>query len=363
MSLSGVPLSDILARGNNNFDLVRLIAAAMVIISHAFLIVHGTTAAEPLASISAYTLGQHSVNVFFILSGVLVSASLDRSEHIVAFASARALRIFPGLIVCVLLVAVVLGPLVTTLHAASYLTSATILNYVLTTLSLTTALAPLQGVFETLPMSGRVNIPLWSLKYEILCYAILTMIAALGIWRRGVLFWSFLSLLFMTHAVVEVGHGGVEEHVAIDQVLRFSVCFFLGVAAYRLRHSLRLSAIGALGAILLLVLTRQTVFEETIGYVAVGYLTLCLAALPGQRIRKICSHADLSYGLYIYGWPTAQTVLLLAPGIEPVALAVASLAIAAVLAAISWFLIERPALGLKRHVQPILARATRRALA
>lgn len=80
MRFSGVLLSDILGRGNNNFDLVRVIAAALVIISHGFLIVHGTSGAEPLASISAYTLGQHSVNVFFTLSGLLVSASLDRAS-------------------------------------------------------------------------------------------------------------------------------------------------------------------------------------------------------------------------------------------------------------------------------------------
>lgn len=230
----------------------------------------------------------------------------------------------------------------------------------LTTLSLTTALAPLPGVFETLPMSGQVNVPLWSLKYEILCYAILAMIAGLGIWRRDGLFWSFFALLFVTYSVVESGHSRVDEHITIDQVLRFSLCFFLGAAAYRLRHVLRLTAVGALGTIFVLVLTRQTAFEEPVSYVGIGYLTLCLAALPLGRIRGFFSRADLSYGLYIYGWPTAQTVFLLVPGIGPATLAMASLAITAVVATMSWFLIERPALGLKRQVSPILARITRR---
>jgi peptidoglycan/LPS O-acetylase OafA/YrhL len=361
--LSGVPLSDILERGNNNFDLVRLLAAALVIISHSFSIVYGTAGAEPLASISAYTLGQHSVNVFFILSGLLVSASLDRSQGIASFAIARVLRVFPGLIVCVLVVAAIVGPVVTTLDVASYFSSPKVPNYVLTTLSLTTALAPLPGVFEALPMAGQVNLPLWSLKYEILSYAILTMIAALGVWRRSGLFWSFFVVLLVTHLVVESGHSRVEQHVTVDQALRFLLCFFLGATAYRMRHVLRLTAIGALCAVLMLVLTRQTAFEETVSYVAIGYLTLCFAALPVGRIRGLCSRADISYGLYIYGWPAAQTVLFLVPGIEPVALAAASLAVAAIFAAASWFLIERPALRLKLGARPISARAEEGALA
>jgi peptidoglycan/LPS O-acetylase OafA/YrhL len=163
--------------------------------------------------------------------------------------------------------------------------------------------------------------------------------------------------------VVESGHSRVEQHVTVDQALRFLLCFFLGATAYRMRHVLRLTAIGALCAVLMLVLTRQTAFEETVSYVAIGYLTLCFAALPVGRIRGLCSRADISYGLYIYGWPAAQTVLFLVPGIEPVALAAASLAVAAIFAAASWFLIERPALRLKLGARPISARAEEGALA
>lgn len=347
--LSGVRLWDILARGNNNFDLVRLLAAAAVIVSHAFQIVHGTTAAEPLAANSVYTLAQHAVNVFFMLSGVLVAASLDRSPNIVSFAVARLLRIFPGLIVCVLLVSLVLGPLVTTLDVATYLTSTATLSYVFTTLSLTTALAPLPGVFEALPVGGRVNLPLWSLKYEVLCYAALTVMGIVGVWQRTILLWSSLTAFFAVYLLSEAGHTSVDEHIAFDQVLRFSLCFFLGVAAYRLRHHVGLSPVGALSAAVLLIVTRQTALEETVGYLAVGYLTLCLAALPAYRLRALCSRADLSYGLYIYGWPVAQTIILIAPGITPLTLALTSLATAAVLAATSWYAVERPALALKDY--------------
>ncbi|MBE0547376.1 MAG: hypothetical protein IH627_06940, partial [Rubrivivax sp.] len=51
-ALGGIPLSDILERGRNNFDLVRLAAAASVIVSHSFLIAGGPLSAEPLSGMS-----------------------------------------------------------------------------------------------------------------------------------------------------------------------------------------------------------------------------------------------------------------------------------------------------------------------
>ncbi|WP_239509243.1 acyltransferase, partial [Stenotrophomonas maltophilia] len=67
-------LSDVLEHTNNNFNAVRLLAALSVVVSHSFLLVIGKTAAEPLSS-TPYTLGQHAVNVFFVLSGLMLSRS------------------------------------------------------------------------------------------------------------------------------------------------------------------------------------------------------------------------------------------------------------------------------------------------
>lgn len=351
-----VPLSAILGRGNNNFDLVRVAAAASVIVSHAFAQVHGTAAAEPLASLSVYTLGQHAVNIFFLLSGLLVSASLDRTPSLAAFATSRILRIFPGLIVCAIVVAFILGPIVTTHDVGAFFTSPAPYFYVLGTVALVSVGAPLPGVFDALPEAGAVNTPLWTLKYEVLVYAALVIVAALGIWRRPVMFWLFFFFLVVFHAAVEVNHDHPNDHLMLDHLARFMLCFFLGTAAYRLRTWLRLSPYGALLAVALLVITNGTVFEESMGYGAIGYLVLCFAALPMTRLRMISARGDISYGLYIYGWPVAQSVLLIAPELGPIALAAVSLAVASLLAVGSWRLIERPALDLKRIAAPRRAR-------
>ena len=97
---------------NNNFDFIRFIAASMVIYSHAFPLSRGNDG-ELLKDITngQWSFGSLAVAVFFVISGFLISQSYDRKNQPLNFIKARILRIFPGLIVVILLSALVLGPL------------------------------------------------------------------------------------------------------------------------------------------------------------------------------------------------------------------------------------------------------------
>jgi len=80
----------------NNFDLVRLVAAAQVVLWHG--IEHLKLDAPPLLQ---WLLGSFSgVPIFFVVSGYLVAGSLARSTSLSSYFRNRALRIFPGLWVC-----------------------------------------------------------------------------------------------------------------------------------------------------------------------------------------------------------------------------------------------------------------------
>ncbi|MCO5147482.1 MAG: acyltransferase [Aquamicrobium sp.] len=356
--MGGIALCDILERGRNNFDLVRLVAAASVIVSHSFLIAGGPLSAEPLSGVSSFTLGQHAVSVFFILSGLLVAASLERNPEPVAFLGGRVLRVFPGLVACVLVTDMVVGPMVSRLDPLAYFTSPQTWRYLFVTLSLFTGYGTLPGVFEQLPAAGQVNVSLWTLKYEMLCYLLLALLAALGLWRRPRLMWLGFAVL-VGMQLFRLTKVSVPEFGVVDQVLRLAICFFIGAGAYRLRHSLRLSVPGVLVAILAFLAAWRTTLEPLASYFALGYLVLCFAALPLGPLRRLCARGDLSYGLYIYGWPVGQTLLLCAPSLGPVELAAASILLAAPLAALSWALVEKPALALKGRL-PAWAAGRRR---
>jgi len=356
--LGGIPLCDILERGRNNFDLVRLLAASSVIVGHSFSIVGNPASDEPLAGVSSYALSQHAVSVFFVLSGLLVAASLERNPEPLAFLGGRVLRVFPGLLACVLVVDLVLGPMVSRLDPSTYFAAPQTWRYLLVTLTLSSGHGTLPGVFEQLPAAGEVNLPLWTLKYEIGCYFLLALLAVLGLWRRPRLVWLGFAVLVgaQLYRLTEVS---VAEFGVFDQVLRLSICFFIGAGAYRLRCSLRLSVPGAVLVAFAYLALWKTPVEPLASYFAIGYLALCFSALPLGGLRRLCARADLSYGIYIYGWPVGQTLLLCAPGLGPVELAVLSLLVAGSLAALSWTLVEKPALALKRRL-PAWAAGRRR---
>src|SRR3954447_4385276 len=99
---------------DNNFDTLRLTAAAMVLVSHSFPLAYGSNdAGEPLWKLShnQATLGTLSVWVFFIISGYLITQSFAKAPDPGRYLSARCLRIFPGLLVSLIFCATVLGPL------------------------------------------------------------------------------------------------------------------------------------------------------------------------------------------------------------------------------------------------------------
>ena len=104
----------------NNFDLLRLVAAVSVIFSHAFLLSENSQDHDPLMILTGgqTILGVVGVFVFFTISGYLVTQSFDTTASPLVFLAKRALRVFPGLLLCLAVCVFVIGPLVTRLPLA-----------------------------------------------------------------------------------------------------------------------------------------------------------------------------------------------------------------------------------------------------
>jgi peptidoglycan/LPS O-acetylase OafA/YrhL len=355
--LSAPRLSSVMAPEANNFAALRLVAAVAVIVSHATYLITGRVPLEPLADVTRFTLGQHAVHLFFVLSGVMVAGSLERSPTLVDYARRRALRILPGLAACALVTAFLLGPLVTSRSLASYLADPATYRYPLHVLTLVDVNAPLPGVFTT-HVVPRVNSPLWTLKYEVLCYGALGLAALLGLWRRG----AGLVLVAAGTLGALILLGGHDrpsgELPASANLVRFWSCFFLGALAYRLRERLPLSFAALGGLTLLYALALDTRLELTLTLGLTAYGALVLATLPLGALRRWTNRTDVSYGTYIYGWPVSQLLLHLWPGLSAWSLALASIPLAMGLGLLSWTLIERPALAWKlRRRAPAVAPA------
>ena len=181
-------LAEASTRRDNNFNLIRLVAAWAVIFghSHALAVWGGPDPVWSLLKIKFS--GTVAVDVFFVVSGFLITASLERNT-LRTFLASRALRIFPALLACVSACVFVLGPLLTT--ADDYWTRPETWRYFTANvgLSMNTAYF-LPGVFAGRTFES-INASLWSLPVEVRCYLALAVLGALSLhrrWRFNVLF-------------------------------------------------------------------------------------------------------------------------------------------------------------------------------
>ncbi len=311
----------------NNFDALRLGAAAAVVFSHSFLIAEGTQDREPLILLTGNQsiLGLVGVFVFFAISGFLVTQSFEQTGDAWRFLAKRALRIFPGLFVATLLSAFVLAPLVTTLSTGA-------------------------GVmFVNNPVGLEINGSLWTLRLEFLMYL---MVLVLGV----------LRLLTVRMALLLVAFGMACLHFnMLDELEKWGwffqllsgwgwlVAFFAaGMVLYKLRHTRildgRIAVLAFVGLVLSVPLHQFLLLFPLFGC----YLALWLALTPRLPVIRAARFGDLSYGIYIYGWPAEQGAIWLLGGHAAWwQVFLIALPAAAALAFLSWHLIERPALRLK----------------
>lgn len=345
-------LSDILPAERNNFGLIRLLAASSVVISHSYVIVRGEDAHEPLLASTGFSLGQHAVNVFFFTSGLLVAASLARSRSSGDYALARVLRIYPGLAVCLLFCAFAVGLAATTLPAGRYLADPGLYVWLLKTGSLLMIGAPLPGVFEHAPYPAVVNLPLWTLKYEIACYIVLGIAGATGLLRRDGTFWGAYGALVAVYAATLVFPALTFGSESLVHLLHFATLFGLGVAAHRLRERVPLSWFWLAIAAAIYAAAYSGPLRPLATVLVTGYATLLVAAMPLGVLASPFRRTDLSYGIYIYGWPIQQLIVDRFPGTSVAGLAAGALAVVGFLAFLSWTFVEKPMLAY-RH-KPIL---------
>jgi peptidoglycan/LPS O-acetylase OafA/YrhL len=343
-------LADILTPETNSFGVLRFVMATLVLISHSYLYAAGTSEAEPLQPWLGRSLGECAVQVFFILSGVMVAQSFDRSRSIIDFTVARVLRIFPALIVCVLATALVLGPIVASLPPAQYFSSPELYGYVAKTVSLSTGSAQLPGVFETNAYAGYVNSSLWTLKYEVACYVGLGLIGIAGLFHQK---WRWLAAGGLVALVAMISlslPSNPDDYGFVENLRYFIVFFFGGVLAYLLRRHVLINGLLLAPLFLIFVASVRTPFAEVGAMLFLSYAALWAATKTWGPLRGLCNKFDTSFGIYILAGPIQQTLLWLMPSMAPALLAVIAFVIVLPLAFLSWTLIEKPALRLRPHI-------------
>ncbi len=353
MSGSPASIGDVIAeRGAraNNYDFIRLVAATLVLVSHAFPLTMGDNSSEPLWRLThgQAPFGFLAVGVFFFVSGLLVTQSYERSTGVLNFAWKRALRLFPGLVVAVLLTVFILGPAMTRLSPGEYLSSLGTWDYLQNGALRTRDVLP--GVFETVPFARAVNGSLWTLPYEVRCYVL---VAGLGM--LGLLSWRVTALLLLASLTISIAFIAYPEAlrgVRGAPVLRHSADLFsffgVGMLCWLRRDLAPTGWLAFTAGLLLLLVATQTPIFFPLAAVGIGLTIPPLAYAAADWPRRVTATGDYSYGVYLYAFPLQQAMVALWP--TPPAWWLNILIAAPVtllLAVLSWHFVERPLLALK----------------
>lgn len=339
-------LADLSAGRDNNLNLIRMLAASAVLVSHAYPLALGPGTPEPLLQLTGKSLGGLAVMVFFAISGFLITASYQRRPRAGAYVRARALRLLPGLFVCLMLTAYGLGPVVTTLPLVTYLTHPETALFVLRDLTMFSLVFTLPGVFVDTPYPAVVG-SIWTLSYEVLCYAGVFLAGLAGLLakrrRAAVLLLAYLAAWLVVKGEV------ITVHIRIALLFELSLAFAIGAAFYLWRESIPLS-LPLAAALLLGAALLRPLNDLAYGFVlalAVTYATLWLAYVPKGPLLLYNRLGDYSYGIYIYAFPLQGWAAWAFGPQTPLENMLYAFPPTLLCAVLSWHLVERPAMRWK----------------
>lgn len=366
-------VADLLTGRNNSLGFIRLILATAVVVSHARVLGFGRTEYGHAFTHGQVDLGKWSVYGFFILSGILVTRSGVRLR-LGRFLWHRALRLLPGLWVCLFLTAFVAAPvLYWRLHGTldgfvgrawgpvEYLKA----NWAIALQQNDVSDVMADAMGKGLAYDRSADGALWSLYYEVLCYVGVAVLAVTGVLaraRRAVLLIAcLLGWLVFRQAVGDRFWAGAFDASYFHPfdlplvgftnpvlVIYLGFAFALGAVIEMYRERIPVSDALGIASLLVLLGSARYGFLFVVGVPAFAYFLVWLAIRLPAPFRRIGARNDYSYGIYIYGFVVEQALVVLGFarwGLLPYL--GLSLAVTVVLAMLSWHCVEGPAMRLK----------------
>lgn len=357
-----VSLTEAAERGNNNLDLVRLVLATLVIYGHSFAVNPSSGMGSDLIfAATGFYAGDLAIKGFFLLSGFLVTDSLLSHGSILRYGISRFFRIWPPLAVAVMLTALVLGPLVSSLPIADYFADTSIWRHIRKAVMFqnwggqSLGYFDLPGVFATNAYPDNVNAPLWSLTAQVFAY----LLVALAFLSGGLKHPATL-VIFAAIVVDSLLPAKVLFYWLPQDVLDFSAlpyCFGLGAMLAAYKDKVVLTPWAIIGLLALAHVFVGSQLHHLLTYSA--FLVAMLLAANSRVLLALRLPYDISYGVFLYGWPIQQTLNHVFPDWPHLASLAAAVSLTYLLGMASCILIEKPSQAFGKRLIRLLPTAGR----
>lgn len=329
---------------NNALNAWRLILATSVILWHTWPLTGHPIPPTPVTQL----MSQVGVDGFFAISGFLITSSWMRNPQPREYFKARTLRILPGLWVCVLVTAFVIAPIGVLIQHGSVgglMKSGAPLAYVVNNGLMNVLFYPgIDGTPKDIPWPGVWNGSLWTLAFEAGCYIAVALFGVVGLLKYR---WPIPIAFVVTLAATAVfGFPAFAMSTIPQMVSRFAVMFAAGALIYQYRDKIPARwSLVALSAGLLLVSGLLPNYR-VLAAIPLAYLVIA----SGAMLKRPNLGNDLSYGVYIYAFPIQQLLVIAGLGTLGVfPFFILATLVTIPLAAMSWFVVEKRALALKKR--------------
>ncbi|WP_190277287.1 acyltransferase family protein [Taibaiella lutea] len=330
------------ASHKNNFDFLRFLFASLVIFSHSYALLLGNIALDPFVKRSDRALSEIAVCGFFVLSGFLIRQSQERSSSVFSFFRKRALRIVPGLWVAIVVTVFVIGCLTTEIPLAAYLSNSQTWKYLFSNSFLMPVAKELPGVFNHNPETG-VNGSLWTLRYEILFYALLSFLFFIPKKNSKAFTIAALIICIAGYMAIKMDLVPVKGNFLfyffnLGIYFAGGACLSLFTDFIKQRKSLLL----CISSIIFFAFTF--IFKKEYELINMFSFTLLVISF-GLHYFKFLNFSqytgDISYGTYIYAYPIQQALIIWLHPANIWTLMIPSFLVAWLAGWLSWHFIEK----------------------
>ena len=302
---------------NNNFNLVRMLGAFMVIYAHSFSIQPNGNV-DIVSRISKVThAGQLAVFIFVFLAGIYLCKSLKNSKNFFQFIFKKIMRIFPLLIVTLIFI-IGIGAIFTNLPLSEYFSNSMTRNYFIHNILNISNEHYLPGVFLN-HADQSMNGVLWYITYILRVYLIGGLLYFSGIFNDKqkaninlliLLIW--ISIFPNSFPLLGSNYGLYGSPV----FPQYTITLLIACLVYVNFPNKKVNPIYIVIILLFGLVQKDFTYENTLIIWALLSILTGLFIGTFKPLLKL-KIPDYSFTIFLFGWPIQQIICEFLPKISP----------------------------------------------